>query len=124
MLAIPQQLAGLYTNAAPVAALAATLIPIAGVFQVCDGIQVVSVGILRGVGDTRTPMLVNVLGFWLVGLPVSAGLGFGTAAGAAGLWWGLTVGLTMVAAVLLWRVRKRLSGGLQRIVIDHDPLVS
>jgi Na+-driven multidrug efflux pump len=57
-------------------------------------------------------------------LPVSAGLGFGTAAGAAGLWWGLTVGLTMVAAVLLWRVRKRLSSGLQRIVIDHDPLVS
>ena len=123
MLAAPRLLAALYTSDAAVAALAASLIPIAGVFQISDGIQVVSIGILRGVGDTRTPMLVNVLGFWLVGLPVSAALGFWTAAGAPGLWWGLTVGLTMVAAVLLWRVRRRLAGGVQRIVIDHDPLV-
>jgi MATE family multidrug resistance protein len=123
LLTVPDLLAAIYTDDASVAALAATLIPIAGVFQVSDGIQVVSIGILRGLGDTRTPMLVNVLGFWLIGLPVSAVLGFRTSAGASGLWWGLTAGLTLVAAVLLLRVRRRLAGGVQRIVIDHDPPV-
>jgi len=121
MLAAPGPLARLYTTDAAVAALAASLIPIAGVFQVFDGIQVVSIGILRGVADTRTPMLVNVLGFWLVGLPVSATLGFATAAGPRGLWWGLTAGLVLVALVLLWRARRRLAGGVARVVIDHDP---
>jgi len=120
MLTIPRFLAGIYTTDPGVAALAASLIPIAGVFQVFDGIQVVSIGILRGVGDTRAPMVVNVLGFWLVGLPVSAALGFGAGAGPRGLWWGLTVGLMLVAAVLIWRVRRRLAGEIRRVVIDRD----
>ena len=121
MLAIPALLAGLYTTDAGVAALAASLIPIAGVFQVFDGIQVVSIGILRGVADTRAPMVINVLGFWLVGLPVSAALGFGAGAGPRGLWWGLTVGLMLVALVLIWRVRQRFSGqAVRRVVIDRD----
>jgi MATE family multidrug resistance protein len=120
MLAMPRFLAGVYTTDAGVAALAASLIPIAGVFQVFDGIQVVSIGILRGVADTRAPMVVNILGFWLVGLPVSAALGFGAGAGPRGLWWGLTVGLVLVAAVLLWRVRRRLAGELRRVVVDRD----
>jgi len=124
MLTVPGWLARLYTTEPPVAALAATLIPIAGVFQVFDGIQVVSVGILRGTADTRTPMLVNVLGFWLVGLPVSATLGFRTAAGPRGLWWGLTVGLVLVALVLLWRVRSRLAGRVSRIAIDPGAVVT
>jgi MATE family multidrug resistance protein len=83
-------------------------------------VQVVSIGILRGAGDTRGPMVVNMLGFWLVGLPVSAALGFGAAAGPRGLWWGLTVGLILVAVVLLWRVRRRLAGEVRRVVIDRD----
>ena len=120
MLLVPAFLAGLYTSDPAVAALAASLIPIAGVFQVFDGIQVVSIGILRGVADTRTPMLVNVLGFWLVGLPVSAALGFAAGGGPRGLWWGLTVGLMLVALVLIWRVRRRLAGEIARVVIDHD----
>jgi MATE family multidrug resistance protein len=120
MLTIPRVLAGIYTTDPAVAALAASLIPIAGVFQVFDGIQVVSIGILRGVGDTRAPMVVNMLGFWLVGLPVSAALGFGLGAGPRGLWWGLTVGLMLVAVVLIWRVRLRLAGEVRRVVIDRD----
>ena len=119
MLLAPGVLARFYTNDPGVAAMAAALIPIAGVFQVFDGIQVVSIGILRGTADTRTPMLINVLGFWLVGLPVSAALGFGAALGPRGLWWGLTAGLVLVAIFLLWRVRRRLAGGLARVVIDH-----
>jgi MATE family multidrug resistance protein len=123
MLAAPGALARLYTTDAAVAALAASLIPIAGVFQVFDGVQVVSIGILRGVADTRTPMLVNVLGFWLVGLPVSATLGFATAAGPRGLWWGLTAGLVLVAMILLARARRRLSGEVRRLVIEPDAAV-
>ncbi len=120
MLLVPTFLARIYTTDPGVAALAASLIPIAGVFQVFDGIQVVSIGILRGVADTRAPMVVNVLGFWLVGLPVSAALGFGARGGPRGLWWGLTVGLMLVALVLIWRVRRRLAGDVTRVVMDRD----
>jgi MATE family multidrug resistance protein len=115
----PGVLAGFYTREASVLAVAVALIPIAAVFQVFDGLQVVSIGILRGVGDTRTPMIVNVLGFWLVGLPVSLGLAFRLGFGAPGLWWGLCVGLGAVALFLMLRVVQRLSRRLRRLVIDE-----
>ncbi len=110
--------ARIYSSDAGVVALAATLIPIAGVFQVFDGLQVVSIGVLRGVGDTRAPMIVNVLGFWLLGFPASLALGFWAGGGAVGLWWGLVVGLAAVAVFLVLRVRTRLSRSLARLVID------
>jgi MATE family multidrug resistance protein len=118
MLLIPARLASLYTDLETVLALAATLIPIAGAFQVFDGIQVVSAGALRGLGDTRIPMLIGLVGFWLVGLPVSVALGFGAGLGPLGLWWGLVAGLGSVALLLLARVRVRFSGTLIRVVID------
>ena len=68
---MPASLAGLYTRDAASLAVAAALIPLAGVFQVFDGLQVVAGGILRGLGETRVAMLVNLLGYWLLGLPVS-----------------------------------------------------
>jgi MATE family multidrug resistance protein len=120
LFALPRPLAMLYSLDVSVVAVAISLIPLAGLFQVFDGIQVVSIGILRGVGDTRAPMIVNVLGFWLIGFPVSLWLGFKTGAGAVGLWWGLVVGLAAVALFLLARVRSRLSRDLARIVIDEE----
>jgi len=75
--------------------------------------------VLRGVGDTRTPMIVNVLGFWLIGFPVSLWLGFVAGGGAVGLWWGLVVGLAAVATILLLRVRSRLRRSLERLVIEE-----
>jgi len=122
-LAAPRALAALYTDQPAVLALATSLIPIAGVFQVFDGLQVVSAGILRGVGDTRAPLVVNLVGFWAIGLPVSIALGFGTPAGPKGLWWGLVAGLAAVGTVLLVRVRHRLRGELRRVLIDHEPVV-
>ena len=116
-------LAGLYTADASVIAVSAALIPLAGVFQVFDGLQVVAGGILRGLGETRVAMLVNVLGYWLLGLPVSYLLGFRAGMGPVGLWWGLVVGLAVVATVLLVRVRIALNRQQRRVVIDRagDP---
>lgn len=121
LMGAPGQLAGVYTRDAAVLSVAVTLIPIAGVFQVFDGLQVVSIGVLRGVGDTRTPLLVNILCFWLLGLPVSLALAFRAGLGAAGLWWGLVVGLIAVSVFMVLRVVQRLSRGISRIVVDRPP---
>ncbi|GJG85401.1 hypothetical protein tb265_05820 [Gemmatimonadetes bacterium T265] len=115
LLAAPRALAGLYTDDAGVLALAAALIPIAGVFQVFDGLQVVSLGVLRGLGDTRVPAAVNVVGFWLFGIPLGAWLGLRAGAGPRGLWWGLVAGLAAVGGVLALRVRARLAGPVARV---------
>ena len=118
----PRLLARAYTPDPDVIGLAATLIPIAGVFQVFDGIQVVSIGVLRGVGDTRTPLIVSLIGYWLIALPISLWLGFRAGWGPQGLWWGLVVGLILVAVLLLARVRMRLWRRLERLVIDDAPV--
>ncbi len=105
LLALPEALARLYTTDPAVVAFAALLLPIAGIFQVFDGLQVVSGGILRGIGDTRSPMIVNLFGFVGIGLSVSIWLAFRTRLGPVGLWWGLVIGLAVVALTLLVRVR-------------------
>jgi MATE family multidrug resistance protein len=115
----PEPLAGLYTRDAMVLGLAALLLPLAGLFQVFDGLQVVAIGLLRGLGDTRMPMIVNVIGFWCIGMPVSLWLGFSLDYGAVGLWWGLVVGLIVVAVFLIARVRQRETHDLTRVMIDE-----
>jgi MATE family multidrug resistance protein len=117
-LTLPGPLARLYTDAPGVLAVAVVLIPLAGVFQVFDGIQVTSIGLLRGLGDTRTPMITGILGFWLLGLPVSLLLGFRFNYGPAGLWWGLVLGLVAVAVVLAVRLRHKLRQPLRRVYLD------
>lgn len=115
---IPGGLAGIYTDEIDVFGLAVMLIPIAGVFQIFDGIQAVALGVLRGLGDTRVPMMVSIVGFWCFGMPVSLWLAFGLDRGAVGLWWGLVVGLATVAAVLVLRIRYREGRELERLIID------
>jgi MATE family multidrug resistance protein len=112
---LPRPLAELYTGDVVVIAVAAALIPVAGVFQVVDGLQVVCAGVLRGVADTLKPLLINVLGFWLVGMPISLQYGFRGEAGPVGLWWGLAAGLGAVALLLIFRVWFRLRRPLQRL---------
>ena len=121
MLTMPRLIAAAYTNQAAVAVMAASLIPIAGVFQLFDGIQAVSAGVLRGLGDTRAPSLINLAGFWLCGLPVSIGLAFRTPLGPLGLWWGLVAGLAVVATMLAVRVRLKLRGTLHQLELAPDP---
>lgn len=114
-LSVPRLLASLYTNDADVIAFAALLLPLAGIFQVFDGLQVVSAGILRGLGDTRAPMLINLVGFLVIGLGMSTFLAYRTPLGAVGLWWGLVLGLAAVAVILLLRVRVLLGRPLVRV---------
>jgi multidrug resistance protein, MATE family len=114
-LLFPAAFARIYTGDPAVLALATMLIPIAGFFQVFDGLQAVSVGILRGVGDVDAPFLIALVGFWLVGVPVSWYLGFRTPAGALGLWWGFVAGLAAVGLILVARVRTRMRQALDRI---------
>jgi MATE family multidrug resistance protein len=104
---LPSTLARLYTSEPEVIALAALLIPIAGLFQVVDGTQVVGAGILRGAADTRFPAVSAFVGFWLVGLPFGSWLTYGRGMGPQGLWWGLTAGLATVALLLVIRIRVR-----------------
>ena len=115
----PVALARSYTGNADVILLAALLIPIAGVFQVFDGIQAVAAGVLRGIGDTHAPAIINVVGFWLIGLPVSWVLAFRLGGGAVGMWWGIVVGLAAVALILVGRVRVRLGRTMHRVIIDE-----
>lgn len=116
-LLLPGPLARLLSDRGEILAWAVVLIPIAGVFQIGDGIQVVSIGCLRGLGDVRSPMLVNLLGFWCVGLPLGCWLGlpWGRDLGVQGLWWGLVAGLFAVAAILGWMLRQRLRENVQRL---------
>jgi multidrug resistance protein, MATE family len=99
-----QVIAGLYTRDAMVAGMAATLLLYAAAFQLPDGLQALSAGALRGLKDTRVPLLFAALAYWGVGMPLGAVLGLGLTggvpAGPEGMWIGLTAGLT-VAAVLL-----------------------
>ena len=115
---IPVWLARAYTSVEEVLLLASTLIPIAGFFQVVDGLQVVAAGVLRGAGDTRVPLVVNILGFWLIGLPTSLVLGFRLGFGPQGLWWGIVAGLIAVATFLLARVAFKLRGEIARVKVD------
>ena len=108
-------LARAFTPDPGIIAVARVLIPIAGVFQVVDGIQGVSSGILRGAGDTRIPMLSNLAGYAIVGLPIGAWLCFSQGWGAPGIWWGLCAGLAAVALLLGWRVHVIIGGELRRL---------
>lgn len=108
LLTLPQTIAGLFLDAADpgaaaVLAVAPGLLMLAGIFQVFDGAQAAAAGALRGIKDTTAPMLIAGLGYWAIGIPVGAVLGFGLGWQGAGLWVGLVLGLIVVAALLLWR---------------------
>jgi MATE family multidrug resistance protein len=117
-LALPAPLAAAYVREPGVVALAATLIPLAGVFQLFDGMQAIAGGALRGAADTRAAMVANILGFWMVGLPVGLTLAFRAGMGPRGLWWGLVIGLAAVAAVLVVRLYRLFGGPLTRVHVD------
>ena len=117
----PRALVALYLDTgdpanADVVPLAVTLLGVAAVFQVFDGVQVSAAGALRGLKDTRVPMIIGFFSYWVVGLSTGCVLGFALGWGAEGLWWGLVLGLATAAVLLSWRFRRRVrrTSGLRR----------
>jgi MATE family multidrug resistance protein len=100
----PRVLIRLFTADPGVIAIGVALLFVAAVFQLFDGLQGVTTGALRGLGDTRTAMLWNLGGHWLIGLPLGYVLCFRLSHGVVGLWWGLSTGLMIcgVALLLVW----------------------
>jgi MATE family multidrug resistance protein len=106
---IPGALMGAFTSNEGVVQQGVSLLAVAAVFQIFDGIQGVATGVLRGLGDTRTPMLWNLVAHWFIGLPGGYLLCFVLGRGVIGLWWGLSVGLMIcgVALLVVWAQRIR-----------------
>jgi len=102
-LLVPRVIAEAFTGSPAVIAATVPLLQIAALFQLSDGTQAIGAGMLRGLGDTRATFVGNLIGHYVVGLPIMLGLGFGAAMGAPGLWWGLSAGLTVTGAFLVAR---------------------
>jgi MATE family multidrug resistance protein len=123
LLAGNETIAGLYSADPAVVALAATLLLMAAAFQFPDGLQVLSMGALRGLKDTRVPMLIAALAYWGIGMPLGAALGLGVegwiaARGPQGMWIGLIAGLCVAAVLLGWRFLRR--SRAMPVMAPHD----
>jgi len=111
----PHQLVAIFTDSADpanaaVIPLAVSFLAIAALFQIVDGAQAVGAGMLRGLHDTTVPMAFALFGYWVVGLGVAVGLGFGLGWDGVGIWTGLAAGLAIVSVLMLarWTQRERL----------------
>jgi MATE family multidrug resistance protein len=102
----PDFIIAIYTNDIEVARVAISLIFMAAIFQISDGLQVGAFGALRGLKDTRVPMVVNFISYWLIGFPIGYILGISMNYGPEGLWIGLICGLTVAAALHNYRFNK------------------
>jgi MATE family multidrug resistance protein len=112
LIVAPHAIVGLYLNLddpanAGTVSLAASLLGIAAVFQIVDGMQVVGSGCLRGLKDTRVPMVAAIVGYWGIGFPTGYWFAFHVGWGARGLWWGLAAGLASVAVLMAWRFHRK-----------------
>ena len=105
----PRTLIGFFQPGPDVIDLGASLLLIAAVFQLFDGLQAVATGALRGLGSTRMAMMVNLAGHWFVGLPIAYVLCFTLGLGVRGLWLGLSVGLIVCGIVLTWYWHRRIT---------------
>lgn len=107
-LAVPEPIVGLFLDmakpeSAAILAYGTVLLMLAGLFQLADGMQVVALGLLRGLQDTRVPMWLAAISYWLIGIPCSYVLAFPMGWGGVGLWLGLVIGLFCAAGSLMWR---------------------
>jgi MATE family multidrug resistance protein len=107
----PHWIAHLFIRESAVVALGATLLRIAALLELFDGFQAVATGALRGLGDTRSPMLAHLAGYWIIGLPVTYVLCFPLGWGVSGIWVGLTSSIVLIGAalVMVWARRTRMA---------------
>lgn len=119
LLIFPQQLVGIFLDLADpanaaIVATAVSFLAVAALFQIVDGAQVVGAGVLRGLHDTRWPMIYAAFGYWVVGIGVGITLAFPLGMRGVGMWLGLASGLAVVAILVMWRWINRERLGLVR----------
>ncbi|WAS96948.1 MATE family efflux transporter [Nannocystis punicea] len=119
MYSLRYRLPALFEADPEVYALAVASLPIAAAFQIFDGVQVVGFGVLRAMGRTNKAALVNFAGYYAVALPLGWWLAFERGHGIGGLWWGLTVGLALVATALLAWIAVRGPATVGKISIEQ-----
>ena len=110
-LAVPQLLVGVYTADAAIVAMGIQFLKVAAAFQLFDGLQVAGMGVLRGLKDTKVPMMATTLAYWGIGMPSSYALGMWTGWGPLGIWMGLSLGLVAAAGCHLGRFYWLTRGG-------------
>jgi multidrug resistance protein, MATE family len=107
-LAVPGPIVALFLDmakpeSAAILSYGTTLLAVAALFQFADGMQVIALGLLRGIKDTRVPMWLAAVSYWMIGIPCSYVLAFPMGFGGVGLWLGLVIGLVAAATSLMWR---------------------
>jgi len=112
MLAFSSQIIGLFldmgkSESAEILSYGVLLLMFAALFQMADAMQVMALGLLRGMHDTRVPMIMAAVSYWGIGMPASYVLGFTFGWGGGGLWLGLVIGLTVAAVTMMWRFWRR-----------------
>lgn len=118
---LPGPLVRVYTDDPAVIATAVAILPVAAAFQIFDGTQVSCLGVLRGAGDLRVPALTALVGYWALGLPMAWFLAFRLDWGPRGVWTGLALGLASVSALLVWRLRRIVARGGERLHLEAAP---
>lgn len=113
---VPERLIGLYLDlsepdAAAVLATGVSLLAVGAAFQLVDSGQALASGVLRGLKDTRVPMIMAIVSYWLIGMPVAYGLAIGAGWGPVGVWWGLAFGLLFAAGLMTTRFLRREARG-------------
>ena len=111
----PRLPAGFTTKSAEALALALPLFVIGGLFQLMDGLGVVSAGLLRGTGDTKSAFYASMAGYYVIAAPVGLYLAISRGMGVIGLWWGLAAGVLCIGPILAFRFFRRISQPLERV---------
>jgi len=96
----------LYTSDREVIAIASQLLIIAGLFQLFDGTQVIGLSVLRGLSDVNTPTVITFVAYWVIGIPIGYVLGITLGLGAKGVWYGLTLGLSISSGLIFLRFQR------------------
>ncbi len=116
-----RHIAAVFVKDPAVIDLAAKLLIVASIFQLCDGVQATMAGALRGLSDAVVPMVVCMVGYWVLAIPFGYYLAFKAGMGARGMWWGFALGLAIVAVSLSWRFYLRTRGQDLEEIAAHLP---
>ena len=109
-----REIAGRFLTESAALEMTAALLVVAAAFQVGDSLQIVSAGYLRGLDDVNIPAWISFFAYWVISLPIGWVLSFRAGMGVTGMWWGITVGLTVTAVILGVRVWRKSNG---RVVV-------